>query len=241
MKKPRAKIPATPAARKLHAKLSALAAAPGTPAEGQAAAHKLARLLERYSFGQNDVTKDKESLFAGRFCPAPEGRLVLPLADPAIAFWVKWAIEESTQIRCAFRGADFYASASPKTCEKLAGIARTIADGFTQLWDRFRTFPAVPAEARSIFFRGLYDGMMSDAKPPGQSLPQTAGVEAPKKAKRRAVGRVAGMELHPYSIASDLGKQIRFTVPLPDICTQLESLRPVIPSQSRLAISSSKP
>lgn len=217
--------PATPAARKLLLKLQALANAPGTPDEGAAAAKKLARLKAKYDFTPPDITK--EGLFAGHYQPSPNAVPILSIHDASIGFWVKWAIEASTNIPCLFRGSELFAQASPRTAAKLSTISRTIATGFVDLWDRFRTFPAITAEDRLIFLRGLYDGMMNEQKPQGQPLPQRCGANSVmRKAKRQAVTPPAHLGLHPYTIALGLGQQIRFNVPLPDIASQLDQLKP---------------
>ncbi len=216
--------PATAAARKLRASLETLAARPGTPAEGLAASQKLKRLLARYDFAMPDVSK--EGLFAGQYRPSTDARPVITLADLDIASWVKWAIEESTGIRCLFRGCELLAQATPRTAEKLQSIGQTIASGFTGLWGLYRTFPFVTVEDRGVFLRGLYDGMMNEQKPIGERLPNRSAVNPLRKAKRRAVGHVAGIGLHPYAVAVELGRKIRFNVPLPEIANQLEQLKP---------------
>lgn len=224
MKPARAKVPATAPARKLLAKLEVLAARPGTTPEGIAAERKLARLKAKYDFTAPDVSK--EGLFAGSYQTSPNAQPIISLTDLDLASWVKWAIEEATGIRCLFRGQELLAQATPRTAEKLAGIGQTIASGFTGLWDRYRTFPTVAVEDRGLFLRGLYDGMMNQQKPTGERLPERFTVKACRKAKKRAVGHVAGIGLHPYAVAVDLGRQIRFNVPLPEITNQLEALKP---------------
>lgn len=222
-KQPRAKVPATPGARKLLKKLEALAAAPGTPDEGKRAAEKLERLKKRYDFTLPDVTK--EFLFAGFYSPSGDAFPIAQVSDMTLAGWVKWAIEDATKIKCLFRDRQLFAQATPKTAARLSEIAKTISDGFEALWGNFRTFPTVSAEDRDIFLRGLYDGMMAEQKPQGERLPQRV---APKvaKAKRKSIGRLAGIGLHPYTVALDLGQQIRFCAPIPAVINQLEKLKP---------------
>lgn len=207
-------------------KLQALAARPGTPDEGAAAQKKLDRLNRRYDWTVPDMPK--EYLFAGEFRPARDGNAlpVINLDDMNLATWIKWAIESATGIRCLFRGSSVMAEATPDTAAKLTGIGNIIASGFSDLWQRFAGFPTVTQDDRGVFLRGLYDGMMNDCKPLGEQLPQRAQAAPTRKAKRQAVGRVAGISLHPYAVATDLGRQIRFNVPLETIAGQLEQMKP---------------
>ena len=224
MKPPRAKAPATNAARRLREKLNALIAAPGTADEGKAARTKLDRLEARFDFGQ--VAVGREGLFAGSYQPANDSRLVATIHDWAVANAVKWAIEQATGIKCAFYGNEIRAQATEKTAGKLAGIAATITDGFGALWQSFRQFPTVSEVDRSLFVRGLYDGMMNEIKPVGQPLPARASVKPCRRAGKRTVGHLAGIAVHPYAVALDLGRQIRFNAPLPEILDQLENMKP---------------
>ncbi len=219
------KAPATNGARKLRAKLAELAARPGTIEEGIAATVKLKRLLARYDFSQVDVRK--EYLFAGHFRSSGRDQLqrIAELPDPTLGHWVKWAVEESTRIPCTFRGIVLHADATPDTADKLRAICQTISQGFTQLWTRFASFPTINPEDKALFLRGLWDGMMQQAKPAGEALPLRA-VPKMKKAKRSALGKVSGLQLHPYAVAIELGEQIRFSAPLVEVENRLESLRP---------------
>lgn len=216
------RTPATNGARRLREKLTELAARPGTLEEGKAARAKLTRLENRYDFGQVNVSK--EGIFAGTFTRSPYAVSVGTLA-PAVAWWVKWAIEEATKVPCAFRGPDLVAEVAPSSAPKLAGIAQTISAGFAELWGRFRTFPTITPDAQDIFFRGLYDGMMSQEKQPGQALPTFNRAPVKSRAKRGAVSRPAGLEVHPYSIALDLGRGLRFNSSLSDLTAKLEEAR----------------
>ena len=225
MKPARLKTPASNAARRLLEKLFALVASPGTPDEGKAAAAKLERLKAKYDFGQRDVSK--EGLFSGHFQRAYDAQSVIALDDPGLLTWVKWAIEEATDIKCVMRGSELLAQATPQTAAKLGDIGRTIAEGFSALWLRFSEFPGVNGADRDLFMRGAWDGMMQEQKPLGLALPKRAvAPQAKRKPKKSAVGHVAGVNLHPYAVALDLGRQIRFNVPLPDVIVQLEQLDP---------------
>lgn len=223
-KEPRAKIPATNAARRLRERLTALADRPGTPDEGKIARAKLTRLEAKYDFGQVNVSK--EYLFAGQFQPSSGAvPIAAEIRDMDIATWVKWAIEDSTGIRCLFRGSQLCAQATDKTASKLSEIGRTIAGGFTDLWQRFETFPTITPHDRGIFFRGLFDGMLQQASV-GERLPSRPHVEKVKRAKKGAIGQAVGMALHPYAVALELGKQLRFNAPIVEVAESLEAKRP---------------
>jgi hypothetical protein len=215
---------ATNAARRLREKLAALVAAPGTPDEGNAAQAKLARLDERYDFGQVDVAK--EFLFAGKFTSSANAAPIAIIADWPLGAAVKWAIESATGIHCSFNGSELRAEATNGTVKKLSGIADTISGGFNALWAQFATFPTVTQADRALFLRGLYDGMMADQKPLGERLPARISQPTRKHATRRAVGYAAGVMVHPYNIAVELGKSIRFNVPLPELKNQLNAQKP---------------
>ena len=214
--------PATRKLRELLAKLEALAAAPGTPEEGAAAAAKVAKLRARYDFTVPDISKD--DLFRGKFQRSASAVPVARLADVEIANSVKWAIEAATGIPCIFRDAELLAEATPGTARKLGQIAATITEGFSALWSRFGSAPGVHPADRGNFIAGLYDGMMNEQRT-GQALPLRAvGTDRRAvRAKRRALNHAPGLNLHPYSVAVDLGRQIRFSVPLSEITNQLET------------------
>jgi hypothetical protein len=220
---PRAKVPATPGARRLLPKLEFLAARPGTPDEGEAAKKKLARLLAKYDFKAPDASR--EELFSGGFEPDPTARPVLSCRDWALMSAVQWAIEQSTGLRCLIRGDQLLACTTPKTAAKLEAIGRTISEGFAALWGKFSAFPAVSPADRPLFLRGMYDGMMNEQKPEGERLPARVAVKMPR-AKRNAVALPSGIGLHPYTVALDLGRQIRFNAPLPEVINQLEAMDP---------------
>ena len=219
---PAVKQVATKAARRLKAKLEALCAAPGTPEEGDAAKAKLDRLLERVDFGQADISKDE--LFSGSFAPAYASTTIGVVQDWQVASAIKWAIEQATKIQCGFDGNVITARATNGTALKLSNIVQTIDGAFVELWAKFKTFPTIQDGDKAVFIRGLYDGMMNEAKP-ANDLPRRAPVKL-KRAKGRSVGFAAGLVAHPYSIAVDLGRSIRFNVPLPEVVNQLETMKP---------------
>ncbi len=221
---PRPRIPSTTAARRLKVRLEALAAAPGTPEEGEAARVKLGRLLARVDFSVN--REDVEGIFTGHFQKSNDARPVCICTDPSLANQIKWALEESTGIPCLFRGQELFAQATPATAEQFKRIARTISEGFTRLWESFSTFPTVTHLDRGLFFNGLFDGMTNQPRKEGQMLPPRATIKGRGRKTKAAVGHAAGIGIHPYSIALELGAQLRFRVPVQEVTNQLENKRP---------------
>ena len=213
--------PATPKARALLAKLEALAER-GINGEKAAAQAKLSKLKARYDFTAPDKTT--EDLFKGCFRPATIAQPILTQTTETrdVIDFVKWALEQETGIRCLFRGDQLLAEATPKTAAQLKTIAATITETFTQLWGKFSHAPGVNQADRPNFIRGLYDGVVGD-ETPGQLLPSRIEPRTPKKrTTKKAVGYVAGLNLHPYSVAVSLGKQIRFCVSLDNLNVELE-------------------
>lgn len=155
-----------------------------------------------------------------------EAAPIATIPDWQLASAVKWAIESATGICCAFVGSELRAEATNGTVKKLAGIADTISGGFNALWTQFATFPTVTPADRGLFLRGLYDGMMNEQKPPGERLPARISQPTRKRATRKAVGFAAGVMVHPYNVAVELGKSIRFNVPLPEVINQLNTHKP---------------
>lgn len=215
--------PATGRARKLLAKLTALAER-GINGEKANAIKKLVRLRLRFDFSQPDNSEAKlfDGVFIRGFASVPVHQFTeeqMPWAGN-----VKWAIETATRIPCSFRGAELMAEARPETAEKLGAIAKTIGDGFGSLWEQYSRAPGVCPSDRSIFFYGLYDGMMNETRPAGVALPSRPTITRVPKAKRRALAAPAGITAHPYTIGARLGGRIRGAVPLAGIARELDSL-----------------
>ena len=213
----------TPKARALLLKLQALAER-GIGGEKSTAKRKLAQLKAAYDFALPD-TENKDDIFSGRFQTKRGASVpVATIAEVEIGNFVKWAIEAATGIECAFRGHQLVAQANPRSARRLRSVATKIADSFRELWAKFAAVPGVDPADRAAFFAGLYDGMMGEVRAPGQPLPGRRGVKPLRKPGKRTVGRVAGLHIHPYTVAVGLGKQIRFSVPLETIVGELETL-----------------
>lgn len=218
--KPAKLKPATPTARRFRAKLEALAAL-GVDGERETAARKLARLLARYDWQARD-TAPAGDIFAGRYHLAERGHPIGRFECAHVANAVKWAIESACGVPCVHRDGELVALATPASCRRLAAAAKTIADGYQVTWSRFASVPGVAAADRPLFCMGLYDGMMNERREIGQRLPAPARKSRPARAKRNAVATAPGLELHPYTVAVDLGRQIRFAAPATQLVEAIE-------------------
>lgn len=225
--------PATPKARKLRLKLEALVER-GVNGEASAAQGRLMRLLARWDFNAPEQQEDVRDIFKGVFRQSSVAEPVATL-DPGaldVASFVKWAIETRCAIPCLFRDGRLWAQATPPTARQLTDIARSISDSFLKLWTQYRNAPGVSPLDRGNFLLGLYEGMMGEERS-NEALPKRIEHWKPARAGRRAVARVAGISLHPYSVALGLGRQIRFSVPLEDISHQLTAtIRGEIPDKT---------
>ena len=227
--------PANAKARELLKKLQALAER-GIDGEKTAAQAKLARLKARFDFGQPH-TVDASELFSGSFQRASKARRICSFKPDEldVANSVKWAIEAATKIPCVWRNGDLMAEASPATITKLAPIAEYIAQSFRTLLQKFGAIDGVNLNDRAAFVMGLYDGMMNETRDIGQRLPgRTAVAPKTRKAKKAAVAPAPGLHVHPYTVALGLGKQIRFSVSVEKLSTELEEAtrKPLAPGES---------
>lgn len=105
--------PANEKIRVLYRKLQALAER-GMDGEKEVAHRKLARLTARYDFSV-PAANDTLDLFSGRFASSSAARRIYSFNrnELDVANAVKWAIESATRIRCAHRGAELLAEATP--------------------------------------------------------------------------------------------------------------------------------
>ncbi|MCI0539446.1 MAG: hypothetical protein L0Z50_29910 [Verrucomicrobiales bacterium] len=212
--------PANAKIRALFRKLQALAER-GMDGERAVAQRKLARLKARYDLSVA-TANDTPDLFSGRFAPSSAARWIYSFdsTELGVANAVKWAIESATKVRCVHQGANLLAEATPATARRLSEISDHIAKSFRALLARFCGLHGVSAADRSAFLMGLYDGMMNESRTAGQRLPGHSN--SGKKRRTRKSGDAAGVNVHPYSIAVGLGKQIRFSAPLEQITAELE-------------------
>jgi hypothetical protein len=218
--------PSTPKARALLRKLQALAER-GIDGERLSAQNKIARLKARYDFGLNDRADPAETpnLFSGAFQRARKARTIYSF-EPAefdVANSVKWAIESATKIPCHFRDGELLTEATATTARRLKEIADHIACSFRALLVKFRALEGLSVSDRAAFVMGLYDGMMNEARAAGQRLPSRP-LATKRKQKKREVAGSRGLHVHPYTLAVNLGKQIRFSAPVEQITAELDAV-----------------
>lgn len=221
-KTPKPKKPATRAHHERRRKVEALALY-GVEGEREAAKKKLDRLDARFDFTAK-IEHEKVDMFFGTFEPSPVAKhlCTFTTAEMEISAAVKWAIETATNLRVSFRGEELLVEASLGCLPRLVTIADRIAQGFRILWHRLERAPGITPRDRGLFFRGLYDGMMQETRPDGEALPARHMDQVRRSRKRNALATAPGLGIHPYSIALDLGKQLRFETPLTDIVDRLE-------------------
>lgn len=213
------KTPATEKQIELRAKLQRLVAQ-GVNGERAAAQAKLSRLESRVDFDKPAL--NTADIFAGCFYKSSVAEPILSYQpdDSDIANAIKWAVQQEAGIECVWRDGLLLACATPTSAKQLEGIARTVAENFVTLWRKMRSAGINPAD-RGNFIAGLADGMLNEQRQ-GTALPTRTQDTKTKKAKKRSVGFAPGLHLHPYSVALNLGKQIRFSVPLENIAGELD-------------------
>jgi len=214
--------PASAKIQALFRKLQALVER-GVGGEKAVAQRKLARLTARYDLSV-PATNDTPDLFSGRFANSSAARRIYSFESNEldVANAVKWAIESATRIRCVHKGADLLAEATPATARKLVEISDHIANSFRALLARFGKLHGVSLADRSAFLLGLYDGMMNETRSAGQRLPGRFHSAKRGRPRKPPASDASGVNVHPYAIAVELGKQIRFSVPLDQITAELE-------------------
>jgi hypothetical protein len=229
--------PADAKARALLGKLERLAdpANGGMPDEIAAANRKLERLRSRYDFTRTDPAgPDALDIFSAAFSRRKTRHtspvLTFDPGDFDIANAVKWAIEQATGIPCTFHGGQLTAAVTAATANRLATVALHISGSFHALLERFGALPGVTASDRSLFVRGLYDGMMNDPRGVGERLPGQANSPAKRKrAKGKLADRAPKLAVHPYTVALALGRQVRFAAPVAAIVAELDRVtRPIL-------------
>ena len=237
--------PANTKARALLGKLERLAdpANGGTPDEIATAKRKLHRLRSRYDFSKPDPAGQEElDIFSGiarrRNTRHTAHVHTFEPPDFDIANSVKWAIEQATGIPCSFRDGELSAAVTPGTANRLAKVALHITESFKALLDQFGRLHGVSASDRRLFVHGLYDGMMNDPRGIGERLPGAATSQGRRKKAAKSVParpdqppHSPHLAVHPYTIALDLGRQIRFATPIAAIAAELDRVtRPVLGS-----------
>jgi hypothetical protein len=212
--------PATAKARALLEKLQALAEK-GIDGERISAQDKIARLKARFNFSGVHPAQTPD-LFSGNFRRARKARPIYSFKPTEfdLASSVKWAIESATKIPCLFRDGELLTEATAPTARRLREIADHIACSFRALLAKFSALDGLSMSDRAAFMMGLYDGMMNETRSAGQRLPNR--IPPKLKSKQRAALRSSTLHVHPYTLAVNLGKQIRFSAPVEQITAELD-------------------
>jgi len=220
--------PANARARALLAKLERLVDPTNGATDGEVAAaqRKLARLKNRFDFAAPHQVSAAD-IFAGFKFTRRRGAAAhihtFRAADFDIASSVKWAIEKGTGLHCYFRGADLVAEAAPGAANRLGKLTGHIAETFRTLLDTLGKLEGVTPRDRAIFIMGLYDGMMDEGRKAGQPLPsRLARSHKRSKAKKQALAAAPGLSVHPYTIALELGRRVRFSAPVELVVAELQ-------------------
>ncbi len=205
-------------------KLQALAEQ-GIDGEKISAQNKIARLKTRFDFSLPDPAETPD-LFSGTFRHSTTVRRIYSFGrnEFDVANSVKWAIESATKIPCVYRDGELLTEATPSTAKRLTEIADHIARSFRALLDQFSAIDGVSVTDRHVFVMGLYDGMMNEVRNVGQRLPSRSRVTKMTKAKKRVVTCSSALHIHPYTVAVNLGKQIRFSASLEQVTAELEAV-----------------
>ena len=216
--------PANSKARALLEKLQALAER-GIDGEKASAQKKIARLKQRFDFGIPDIAETPD-LFQGSFRPARKARRIYAFGrnEFDVANSVKWAIESATGVQCLYRDGELMAEVSKPSANRLTDIAEHIAGSFRALLARLSAVEGISVDDRSSFVMGLYDGMMNEVREVGARLPSRVSPVKTRKGKKRPATGAIGLNIHPYTVALSLGKQIRFSAPPEQVAAELDAV-----------------
>lgn len=225
-REPKPKKKPTPAARALYRKIKALADS-GIAGEATAAKLKLERLCAKFDFSAPDDSC--ADIFNGcNFPRDPVAREVvtIPLADTELSTFVIGAIANGLHVETCIRQkptdwtTQILAHVPLGSLIHLSKIAEHVTTSFRGAWQAFAKLPGVAAQDRGVFFRGLYDGMMNDAR--------TGPLPTRQRPKTRRKSISAATTLHPYSIALDIGAKIRFAAPMEEISAIIDNHNPAV-------------
>jgi hypothetical protein len=106
----------------------------------------------------------------------------------------------------------------------LRNVAEVVSDRFKNLWRRFCETTGADSNDELGFYAGLYDGLMRETRKAGKAVP--ARNRSAKKSRRKAPVKSAETNVRPhvYSIALELGAEIRLNRPLDRITSLLDDL-----------------
>ena len=227
------KPPATNAARMMREKLLRLAECDTAPdGERMAALDKIQRIERRYDFS-GEPPPMEEDIFAGLkgahwSTPSGTSRKLATFANEhsELASFAKWTLETQLGARCTLRtppdGIELFAETPADHVRKLQHICAMIERDFLNLWNEYASRPGSEAGARRVFLGGLYDGMADDPRKPGTLLPPVSAPRMKRERRKRAVAVAPGLAIHPYTLAVELGRQIRLSTPIATVTKTLK-------------------
>ncbi len=210
----------------------------GTKHEAVVAEMKLASLRGRYDFSVSlaaAMTDPEDDLFSNAARIRPDQKntrrlIVFDMKDAPIGNFVKWVLLNGFQIdgvwRAAARGKTtaLYVGAKNEDLPALRNVAEVVSDRFKNLWRRFCETTGADSNDELGFYAGLYDGLMRETRKAGKAIP--ARNRSAKKSRRKAPVKSAETNVRPhvYSIALELGAEIRLNRPLDRITSLLDDL-----------------
>ena len=195
----------------------------GTKHEAAVAKDKIGSLKKRYNFDISPLPDGEEAgedLFSVAAHVRPDSTglrrlVVFDMPDAPIGNFVKWVLSEWLKIKGVWRtvkgsnSTALYVGAKEEELTHLRHIAAVVSERFKSLWEHFsKSTGADPCDEPS-FHAGLYDGLMREPRKPGRAAPG----RTPKR-KRARVAKTkkpidTSVRPHAYSVALDLGAQIR--------------------------------
>jgi hypothetical protein len=210
----------------------------GTKHEAVVAEMKLASLRGRYDFSVSPAaatTDPEDDLFSNAARIRPDQKnsrrlIVFDMKEAPIGNFVKWVLLNGFRIdgvwRAAARGkaTALYVGAKKEDLPALRHIAEVVSDRFKNLWRRFCETTGADSNDEPGFYAGLYDGLMRETRKAGRAIP--ARNRSAKRSRRKAPMKSAGTNVRPhvYSIALELGAEIRLNRPLDRITSLLDDL-----------------
>ncbi len=217
----------------------------GTTHEAAIAETKLASLRSRYDFSVSfaaAATNPEDDLFynAARIRPerkASQRLMVFDIKDSAIGNYSKWVLKEGFQIDGVWRGVArgtgtaLYVGAKAEDIPHLRHIAEVVTERFKSLWKSFVETTGADSSDEPSFYAGLYDGLMQEPRKAGQAIPRRNGSAKKGRRKARVTSDDTKVRPHAYSIALELGAQIRLNKPLGQITSLLDDLLAPIPDR----------
>ena len=152
------------------------------------------------------------------------------MEDAPIGNFVKWVLLNGFQIDGVWRAIErgkataLYVGAKKEDLPALRHVAEVVSDRFKNLWRRFCENTGADSNDEPGFHAGLYDGLMGETRKAGKAIP--ARNRSAKKSRRRAPVKSAETNVSPhvYSIALELGAEIRLNRPLDRITSLLDDL-----------------